>query len=145
MITAHGKAYETVEQAREMIALLQQENSLYGASDGRVTEILLIEKAIAEATPVVEAEPVFTVERGDYPMPCDHPMCALLHRRFREGSEMHDEWVSLPNGEDRLVRVRGVHEKTVRQWIILRDGVRVGDAYDTKREALSAAEGHPDH
>jgi hypothetical protein len=150
MIKAHGVTYTTVEQAREAIADLQAKNEAYGASDGRVTEINAIEAAIAEATPAVEQAPRehvvvddedgrWTVVKDSFESPCDHPMCALLHARFHEGTETRTEWVDLPNGGRTLVTVRGVHEKTNHQWLVLRNGQRVGNAWDTKREAIRDA------
>lgn len=135
-ITAFGRTYTSRNEVEQRIATLEAGNAQYGASDDRVTEI----NALRDALPT---ETVYEVERGDYEMPCGHPMCALLHKRFHTGSEMSDEWVDLPNGDRRLVRVRGIHEKIVRQWIILRDGERVGEAYDTKRDALAAAANRP--
>jgi hypothetical protein len=45
-ITAQGKTYATEQDARARIAVLHEENKQFGASDGRVTEIVLINEAI---------------------------------------------------------------------------------------------------
>ena len=131
-ITAHGQTYTGLGDAHLRLATLRAENEAYGESDGRVTEINTIEAAIAEAT----AEPVgYEVVRDEYPVPCEHPLCALLHRRFHEGTEVSDELVQFANGTEKWVRVRGIHEKMNREWIILLDGRRVGSAHATKRDA----------
>ncbi len=82
---------------------------------------------------------VYEVVRDEFPVPCSHPACALLHKRYHEGSEWSYETAELPNGELRRVRVQGVHEATRTQWLVLRNGVRVDDAEprDTKREAMA--------
>ena len=49
MITAHGVQYATAAEANARIAELNEENLVLGASDGRVTEILLITEALQEA------------------------------------------------------------------------------------------------
>lgn len=46
MITAHGAVYGTPAEANARIAELNEENARIGASDGRVTEILLITEAM---------------------------------------------------------------------------------------------------
>lgn len=157
MINAHGVTYTTVEQAREAVAALEADNARYGASDGRVTEINAINAAIAEQAPAVVKEQGpretvvvddedgrWTVVRSDFESPCEHPQCALLHRRFFTGTERNDQWVSMPiTGEQRRFNVVGWHEKTNRQWVVLRNGSRVADAYDTKREAVREAEKKP--
>jgi hypothetical protein len=49
MITAHGATYATKAEAEARIAELNEENIRYGASDGRVTEILEITEAMQAA------------------------------------------------------------------------------------------------
>lgn len=46
--TAHGTTYQNVEEAQERINVLEARNAIAGVgpSDGRVTEILLIQEAI---------------------------------------------------------------------------------------------------
>jgi hypothetical protein len=48
-ITAHGSRYSTASEANARIAELNEENARLGASDGRVTEILLVTEAMQEA------------------------------------------------------------------------------------------------
>ena len=48
-ITAHGATYRTAAEANARIAELNEENARLGASDGRVTEILLITEALQDA------------------------------------------------------------------------------------------------
>lgn len=92
-------------------------------------------------------EPVYEVVRDEYDVPCEHPACDVMHRHlynseYADGSRLIDlynmqgEWI----GQRRESRY---HTRTVRQWIILRDGERVGDAHDTKREALAEAATRP--
>lgn len=49
MITAHGTTYQTAAEANARIAELNELNAQVGASDGRVTEILLITEALQAA------------------------------------------------------------------------------------------------
>lgn len=49
MFTAQGITYKTIEAAEARLAELDAENALYGESDGRVTEQILIREAIAAA------------------------------------------------------------------------------------------------
>lgn len=69
----------------------------------------------------------YIVIYDEFESPCEHPLCDRLHQRFMHTNEYGDRF----------------HLKTNRQWIILRDGERVGDAWDTKREALAQAAQKP--
>lgn len=151
-ITAHGKTFPTIEDARSQIAYLTSQNELHGASDGRVTEINAVEAAIAahtkqaRETVVVDDEGGrWTVVKDEFESPCDHALCYLLHRRFFTGTERHCEDIEGPNGYLRSEYLTGWHMKTNHQWVILRDGERVGDAHDTKRAALAQATRKPTH
>ena len=87
----------------------------------------------------------YTVEREEYDgAPCEHPMCAKLHRRFYTGTEEGTETVEYPSGRTETVRVRGSHSKKVVEWVILLDGRRVGSAHDTKRDAVAEALTRPE-
>ena len=167
MINAHGVTYSSLAAAQARLAELRNDTDLYGESDGRATEIILLDDAIAawvgenpfaaaavapvgeqqrpRETGVVDDEDGrCTVVQDEFESPCEHPQCALLHRRYFTGTERNDQWVTMPNtGEQRRVSVVGWHEKTNRQWVVLRNGVRVADAYDTKREAVREAEHKP--
>lgn len=62
---------------------------------------------------------MITVDKNEYTVPCEHPMCDTLHRRFGPG-----------------------HEVTRTEWVILEDGERKGwagriDPFPTKREAIA--------
>ncbi len=61
----------------------------------------------------------YTVDKNEYEVPCDHPMCDTLHRRY---------------GPD--------HEVNRVEWVILEDGERKGwagttDPFERKRDALA--------
>lgn len=155
-ITAHGTTYPTVTAAKDRVAALQRDNRLYGASDGRVTEINAIEAAIAERAAKREQDGYLAardtdgnewrVVREEYGMPCDHPACAVMHRHlstepFSDG-KAHDVWV-YHNGREYTVRMTRWHETKRVDWIILRNGARVGSAHNTKREALAEASTRP--
>ena len=154
-ITAHGMTYPTIAIAQERITDLQRENHRWGDSDGRVTEINAITAAIAAAdadrvakgyVAVTDGDDVWTVVRDEYGMECEHPACAVLHRHlstvpFADG-KAHDVWVE-HNGRERQVRMARWHEVMRVDWVILFNGARVGDAHDTKREAMEQARRMP--
>ena len=65
-----------------------------------------------------------TVAKNEYEVPCEHPMCETLHRRYGPG-----------------------HEVRRTEWVILSDGERTGiageiDPFETKREALAFLRRH---
>jgi len=106
------------------------------------------EKAPRETVVVEDEDGRWTVVKQSYGTGCHHPSCAILHRHLAKepyfDGGWHEEWAT-HNGRDVQVRVNRWHEKTVTEWIVLRDGERVGDAHDTKREALRQAEQKPTH
>lgn len=134
MIAAHGTAYHSRADMLHRINTLEADNARYGASDGRVTEINAIRDAIPTAAD-------YEVVKDTYDSPCDHPSCAITHRRLHNVA--HDpifEPVRLPNGVEKTVRTTTSHVVTHHQWVILLNGARVGDAHDTRREAWTEVE-----
>lgn len=75
----------------------------------------------------------YTVEKNEYEVPCDHPLCEQLHQRFMETNEYVDD-----HGKYQKVRY---HNKRRIEWVIVKDGQRadppLDEAYDTKREAAA--------
>lgn len=154
MIKAHGKTYQTVAEARDAWDALEAVNRSYEYSDGRVTEqnaildaIREYENALPDIAPLTEEQAdVWTVEKQEYEMPCDHPQCVVLHQHLNNASyrtptnvEYADRW----GNEHVVYNVRRYHMATRREWVILLNGKREGEAghfdtYNTKREALAA-------
>lgn len=148
MITAFGKTYADTHAATARIAVLHSLNETWGASDDRVTEINALREGIAiweaaQAEGMVEEAPtdVWTVEKNEYSVPCEHPLCEQLHQRFMvdvpwEGivqTGLYSVWSS---GVERF------HEKQRVEWVVLLNGKREGAAgmiepFETKREAVA--------
>lgn len=139
-VSVFGRTYTSSSQITERIAELEAGNAKWGASDDRVTELNLL----AEALPAEPAGDVYTVERDEFESPCEHPLCDQLHRRFMT-TETVTHLVQGWNSSQMVTETIREHSKTVRQWVVLRNGKRVADAYDTKREALAAAARRPQH
>ena len=141
-LTVHGIEYATVAAARAQRERIARQNAEWGASDGRVTEANALDAAIAAA----EARPTYEVVKDTYEVPCEHPACPTMHRHLHNVryETRQQEWTEdLATGRARLVTVTTGHTKTVVEWIVLRNGVRVGDAHTTKRDALADAATHP--
>lgn len=86
---------------------------------------------------------MFEFVKDQFPVPCQHPSCPLIHKRFFTASMDNTpywETVDLPGGGQTTVRVTGFHEVTRTQWLVLLDGERYGDPYDTRKEAKDEAE-----
>lgn len=93
---------------------------------------------------LVAEEPaeVWTVEKNEYEVPCEHPLCEQLHQRYMvevpwEGivqTGLYSVWSS---GVERF------HSTKRTEWVVLLNGTREGragmlEAFDTKREAVAA-------
>jgi hypothetical protein len=93
MIEAHGATYASKAEAEARIAELNEENLRYGASDGRVTEILEITEAMQaagwEETPRAAAAAEAAAHRREFPFYCytrsykANGDCVKGYREFR--------------------------------------------------------------
>lgn len=82
----------------------------------------------------------YEVVKDEYDIPCDFVACATMHRHLHNEryERPQTEFVAHPvTGETKTVRVATWHNLTKHQWVILLNGVRVGDAHDRKRDAVA--------
>lgn len=84
-----------------------------------------------------EAPPEWEVQWDEWPVPCTHPSCWLIHKRYYEGAETTLEEVMYPSGDVRREYVTGYHDVMRGHWLVMHNGERVDDIdpSDTKREA----------
>jgi hypothetical protein len=135
MFNVWGKDYADAAAVEARMAELADANAKWGESDDRVTEYNALAAVLPAEAPKAD---VYTVERDEYEVPCEHPMCEQLHQRFmvterlsglREaaGAYVWSEWTER------------YHNRKVVQWIVLRNGERADefDVFDTKREAVA--------
>lgn len=97
--------------------------------------------------PVTEPVPEWQVVKNEYDLPCEHPGCDLVHRHLYNATydapvlvtvyDMRGEHIVGSRWETRY------HVKHRTEWVILHHGERVGNAHDTKREALAEMATHP--
>lgn len=88
----------------------------------------------------------YSVVKQEYEVPCDHPMCPVLHKHLAQYRYDTPQWETYydSHGIERLVHSTRYHMKTNREWVIIDDatGERandpLSDAFNTKREALHA-------
>jgi hypothetical protein len=153
MITAFGKTYETTAEATARIAVLHSLNETWGASDDRVTEINALREGIAiweaaqaegmtDEAPAEEQGDVWTVEKNEYSVPCEHPLCEQLHQRFMTTHTFRGLVSAGGVYVEREITQR-FHDRTVNEWVVLLNGKREGaagefDTFETKREAVAA-------
>lgn len=110
-ITAHGAAYATPAEANARISELNEENARIGASDGRVTEILLITEAMQKAgweqtpreaaRPARKAAPVLGAYMGEQVMKAEKELAYIKRTGNDDG-----QWRYLKTQQDGRIKVR---------------------------------------
>lgn len=91
-------------------------------------------------------EATYTVEKDSMEIPCEHIACDTIHQRVYNVDHGHPTLIELYNLAGDVIGTRWesrAHVLTRVQWIVLRDGVVVGDAPATKRAALEQAATRP--
>lgn len=148
MITAFGKTYQSTADAEARWAEIEKVNEAYGPSDDRVTEqnalregIAIWEAAAAEGMVDEAPADVWTVEKNEYDVPCEHPLCEQLHQRFMTEHTYTGIVQTGLYSVERTITER-FHNKQRNEWVVLLNGKREGaagmiDVFDTKREALA--------
>jgi hypothetical protein len=85
----------------------------------------------------------YEVVREDYEVPCDHFACDTLHRHlYNANYSTGPQMVTLYNMQGDEIGSRWesrFHMAQRREWVILLNDVRVGDAHDTQQDAYAEA------
>lgn len=134
-------------KAREILAANGEPNPHPALLEDTMREVeyhgLATEAPTDHEDDVEVSEPdVWTVEKNEYDVPCEHPLCEQLHQRFMT---THN-WEGLVQGSGYSVWSSGTtrfHNRNVVEWVILHNGERdekagTYDVFDTKRDALAA-------
>lgn len=102
----------------------------------------LVAETPVETPAATETADVWTVEKNEYEVPCEHPLCEQLHQRFMT-TQTFEGWTSGLGVAVWATQTVRSHDRNVSEWVVLCNGTREGragmfEAFDTKREALAA-------
>jgi hypothetical protein len=90
----------------------------------------------------------YTVEKQTYEVECHHPACDMMHRHLynTEFADGQRHLIDVFDMDGLRIGTRWesrFHMAQRTEWVILLNGVRVGDAHGTKREAIREAVSKP--
>jgi hypothetical protein len=130
-------------KAREILAANGEPNPHPALLEDTMREVEyhgLVTEAPAEEKAEPQAD-VWTVEKNEYGVPCEHPLCEQLHQRFMTV----DHWEGLVEAGGVMVWSSGTsrfHNRTVVEWVVLHNGERatepgLDEVFETKREAVA--------
>ena len=127
-------------KAREILAANGETNPHPALLEDTMREVEY--HGIVEEAPAEEQADVWTVEKNEYSVPCEHPLCEQLHQRHMT-SQTFEGWVQVGGFSVWSKQTLRFHDRNVVEWVVLRNGERDAeagqfDAFETKRDALAA-------